>query len=452
MRFILFLLTYISQFLLFGCANSEPLSENTTAPLLLTSSIINGAQDVSYGLQAISLTFDQNIILADKDAVLLNGEKLANVEAAFKELKINVQLLQSTEYVLQILNTAVKGPTGIFGEATSISFKTISELRQNIKTDLVATNPSTQAEKVYSFLRENFGKKSISATMANVSWNINEAEWIYKHTGKYPALNGFDLIHLYASPATWINYNDTKLIEDWWNANGLVTLMWHWNVPAIEGSSNHHFYTKDTQFDISKAVIDETYEHKIVKADLEKAAKVLLLLKEKNIPVLWRPLHEAAGKWFWWGANDANSYKKLWIMMFNYFKSKELNNLIWVWTSETNDDDWYPGDDYVDIIGCDLYNRPTSSSVLTTYNYIKTKYPDKIITLSEFGTLTDFKPQWDSGVTWSWIMPWYDYDRTVDIQSNSFNEKSHIHANIDYWNELLTNENILTRDQMPNLK
>lgn len=452
MRFILILLIYLSQFSLSGCANSEPVRENGIIPLLVSSSIVSGAQDVTYGLQTIKLTFDQNIILADKDAVLLNGMKLTDVDAAFKELKINVQLMHTTTYVLQILSTAIKGPTGIYAEAMTITFNTISEPQQYIQTDLVTTNASAQAKNVYGFLRENFGKKSISGTMANVSWNTNEAEWVYKHTGKYPALNGFDLIHLYASPASWINYNDTKVIEDWWNANGLVTLMWHWNVPANEGSSNHHFYTKDTQFDISKAVIEGTYEHKIVSADLEKAANVLLLLKDKNIPVLWRPLHEAAGKWFWWGAKDASYYKKLWIMMFNYFKSRGLNNLIWVWTSETNDEDWYPGNAYVDIIGCDLYNRPTSSSVSTIYNYINAKFPNKIIALSEFGTLSDFTPQWESGSTWSWIMPWYDYDRTVDARSNSFNEKSHMHANIEYWNRLWSNEYVLTRDQMPNLK
>ena len=35
----------------------------------------------------------------------------------------------------------------------------------------------------------------------------------------------------------------------------------------------------------------------------------------------------------------------------------ELNNLIWVWTTNTNSDalDWYPGHEYVDVIGMDIY-------------------------------------------------------------------------------------------------
>jgi len=92
----------------------------------------------------------------------------------------------------------------------------------------------------------------------------------------------------------------------------------------------------ETDFDITKALQEGTRENEIIKADLEELAGYLLLLKQKNIPVIWRPLHEAAGKWFWWG-KDAASYKRLWKLVYETFKQKGLNNLIWVWTSETND-------------------------------------------------------------------------------------------------------------------
>ena len=60
----------------------------------------------------------------------------------------------------------------------------------------------------------------ITGTMANVSWNINEAEWVRYHTGEYPALNCFDYIHLYASPSSWIDYENISVIENWWQNNG----------------------------------------------------------------------------------------------------------------------------------------------------------------------------------------------------------------------------------------
>ena len=453
MRLIVLLLSFLLLFPFLSCSDakvSDPILGSK--PTLFSTSITNGDQNVAYGTKTITLTFDQNIVLTNKDAVLLNGQKIAQISAAFKELTFSVELTAGTSYTLQVIGESIKGPTGLFVDAFTISFKTLALPSNTIKTNLVATNASKEAKNVYNFLRENFGKKSISGTMANVSWNTNEAEWINKHTGKYPALNGFDLVHLYASPANWINYNETKVIEDWWNANGLVTIMWHWNVPVSEGNSNYQFYTKDTAFDISKAVVEGTYENTVVKADLEEAASVLLLLKAKNIPILWRPLHEASGKWFWWGAKDAVSCKKLWIMMFDYFESKGLNNLIWVWTTQTNDSDWYPGNQYVDIVGCDLYDKMNVATILSSYKYIQTTYSDKIVTLSEFGSIADFSSQWNSGATWSWIMPWYDYNRTEVVNSANFNETTHQHANIAYWNNMFSSTNVITRDKMPNLK
>lgn len=148
-------------------------------------------------------------------------------------------------------------------------------------------------------------------------------------------------MNLPASPADWIDYNKTSVVEDWWNAGGLVAACWHWNVPVTENSSEYKCMVSETDFDIVKALEEGTRENEIIKADLEELASYLLLLKQKNIPVIWRPLHEAAGKWFWWG-KDAVSYKRLWKLVYETFKQKGLNNLIWVWTSETNDKDWYP--------------------------------------------------------------------------------------------------------------
>lgn len=84
-----------------------------------------------------------------------------------------------------------------------------------------------------------------------------------------------------------------------------------------------------------------TWENKVFTEDLVKLLANLKLLQDEMHSVIWRPFHEAAGGWFWWGKN-ATSFKNMWIAMFNYFKAEGLNNLIWVWTTETGDDDWYP--------------------------------------------------------------------------------------------------------------
>lgn len=77
-------------------------------------------------------------------------------------------------------------------------------------------------------------------------------------------------------------------------------------------------------------------------------------MQSSKIPVLWRPLHEAGGKWFWWGGKTNLDAKKLYQLMYSrYTDYHQLNNLIWVWS--TPEADWYPGHQLVDIMGYDSY-------------------------------------------------------------------------------------------------
>ncbi|MDR2805817.1 MAG: glycoside hydrolase family 26 protein, partial [Dysgonamonadaceae bacterium] len=184
----------------------------------------------------------------------------------------------------------------------------------------------------------------------------------------------------------------------------------------------------------------------------EKVADYLLLLKQKNIPVIWRPLHEAAGGWFWWGAKGAQPCKELWIIMFNFFQEKGLNNLIWVWTAEPNDNGWYPGDEYVDIIGRDIYNKTGANGMLGEYNALKVRFPGKIIALSECGNVAGITEQWNAGATWSWFMAWYDYERTNNLSGEAFNSETHQHTNATYWKNAFANEKVISRGEMPSLK
>ena len=193
--------------------------------------------------------------------------------------------------------------------------------------------------------------------------------------------------------------------------------MWHWNVPkkADSGIDDYTATMSETDFNAQKVTEDGSWENGIVKADLEKVAVMLKQLQAAKIPVLWRPLHEAAGQFFWWG-RDADSFKALWVMMFNYFKEQGLDNLIWVWTSENKDDAaWYPGDEYVDIIGRDLYGK-TVEECAEEFKALTELYGDRMIALTECGyyadgeksePIGDISAQWNAGVFWSWFMPWY---------------------------------------------
>lgn len=440
-----------------ACGKEEKdLPQIPEKPVVVGSAPSANAVDVQVGDQSIVLTYDRNVVLVSPHSITLNGKSVTQISAYLKEVTISVSLELGTDYRLHVPEGSVKGPTGGLSDAFSLIFST--RAAPVIIPSLVTPNASAEAQKVYTFLRDNYGEKIVSGTMSNVAWNTNEAQWVYRHTGKFPALNCFDYIHLYASPANWINYEDTRIAEEWWASNGLIAAGWHWNVPSDRNTNGYGFYgvgknggSGETAFDIKRAVTENTEEFAIVEADLEKIANNLVLLKQKNIPVIWRPLHEASGGWFWWGAGDAASYRKLWVMMFEKFKAKGLTNLIWVWTSQGGDMDWYPGDAYVDIIGCDLYNKDLAG-IVSIHKSLEDDFPNKMITLSEFGNITDLTEQWKAGIKWSWAMPWYDYDRTVDPLSVAFEEESHMHAGIEYWRKLLANDYVLTRDKMPSLK
>ena len=204
-------------------------------------------------------------------------------------------------------------------------------------------------------------------------------------------------------------------------------------------------YEPNKGFDLKNAVTPGTWEYDYVQYDLANITSYLKLLKDANIPVIWRPLHEASGGWFWWGT-DAASFKKLWIMVYDYFKAEGLDNLIWVWTSQIGDNDWYPGDEYVDVIGCDIYG--SSPEPAASYNKLKSTYPNKIITLSECGwssytssRISAISSQIESGAKWSWFMPWY-----------SGSSEANPHADDAWWQDAMNCESVITRDQLPSFK
>lgn len=448
-------------FLSSSCSGSDNNGDSPMpdTPKLISSIPANDAKNILPGDLNIELTFDKNVTSpsAGHSKITIPNATVASVSANLTKVAIKLTgLLKATHYTLTIPKGVILGPAKVEADEIVINFSTTEQ--QTISKTLCTPTPSAEAQKLFDFMVDNYGQKIISGTMASVNWNTNEAEWVKKHTGKYPALNCFDYVHLYASPANWINYSNIEPVKNWWDNNGIVAAMWHWNVPKTTGSTEYGFYSPgankgngETSFNVELAVIDGTAENKIVKDDLERIADHLLLLKNENIPVIWRPLHEAAGKWFWWGAKGAEPFKKLWKMMFDTFQAKGLNNLIWVWTTETNDNSWYPGDQYVDIVGRDLYKK-TTAEASGEFIRIKDIYTNKMITLSECGNVGNISQQLGQSATWSWFMPWYDPERTNNTSSPEFDKTTHYHADITWWNDAFTSSQVITRDQVPELK
>lgn len=532
------------------------------APVLVSTTPESGAAKVKTGEITIEVKYDKNIFFATdnlSEIKFTGGELIsADVLGASNILTVKVNVPgRETACSLSIPEGIVTGPNQMPAPAVSVQFSTVA-----LDKALVAAS-SAKAVKLYNYLLDNFETKTLSAMMANVAWNTEMSEKVYGWTGKYPAINCFDYVHLPASVAgaDWINYGDITPVKDWSDKGGIVAAMWHWNVPkkavgeasstqiwegetvmpgdwsgnvqmtddaakavfadaqvgqvirvavkdvaagaqgsfknsgwseiasgtdyfdisgdytlvitedvlkslqeggliigghdytavavylenngtALDPNKDYAFYKADTEFDATNATVEGTWENKVFTEDLKNAAAYLKLLRDADIPVLWRPFHEAAGGWFWWG-KDAASFKSLWIAIFNYFKTEGLDNLIWVWTTEGNDADWYPGDQYVDIVGRDVYNKETADCV-SEYTSIAENYGNKIVSLSECGTVGLISEQWASGARWSWFMPWYD--------GTNEDGSPVVHADEAWWKDAMSQEFVVSREELPSME
>ncbi|MFV0290751.1 MAG: glycosyl hydrolase [Mangrovibacterium sp.] len=457
-------------FLLFAqCSSDDNATEKNgnnglTQPRIMSSSPADQSVVDYCATKSVSITFNAAIQIISSSDIKLNDTAVSAVSAENETLTISLGTLKAnTDYTLSIAALAIKVKAGaVNSETLYIDFSTSKETTQeiNISTKLAMSKPTAEASALYQYLYDNYGENCISSSMANVNWNINEALWVEHHTGKRPVIATFDYVHLYASPANWIDYTNTSIPEEWASNGGIISAGWHWNVPknkaAYESGDVNQlaFYTEGNEFSVSRALTDGTWENEVLQADLKKMGDMLQLLKEKNIALLWRPLHEAAGNiyefsggtaWFWWGAEGGTAYVQLWQYVFNYFQERELNNLIWVWTTQMNDEEFYPGDDYVDIIGRDIYNNTDLNDIASQFNDIQNTYYSKMVALSECGNVADMAKQWEAGARWSYFMPWYDYERTNNTSSSEFSLTSHEFANIGWWKKSEASNHIIMK-------
>lgn len=464
---------------LVACGGEEPETPDTLTANVRSISIAEGEQVAASQLTTITLSYFRQVSEVKNPCAELNGESVQGQIDPGNTMQVILQLptlKDSMNYTLTVPQGAIlvdysQQSSDIRPcEAVTIHFSTKAPMH---KPTGGLCNPDAipSAVNVYDYLKEQYGSKILSSTIANVNWNFSEAELVYKTTGKYPAIATMDYIHMFTQTSHnpfngWVvPYHDTKEVEAWWQNNGLISACWHWNMPANEGAiSNPDGYTctpgsgtvnpTTTCAKPTNIMQDGTWEKRIADEDLAKMVELLKLLQNKGIPVIWRPLHEASGNtygqfagsgvWFWWGVEGAEAYKKLWRYMYDYFKDHGVNNLIWVWTSQNNGDtDWYPGDEYVDIVGQDIYKEGAASNA-ADFLRLQATYPQKIVTLSECGNVGKISEQWAAGARWSYFMPWYQYNATT--------LDGHMHGDTQWWKDAMNCPQVISRDQMPTLK
>ncbi|KAL2022635.1 hypothetical protein VTK56DRAFT_4979 [Thermocarpiscus australiensis] len=279
----------------------------------------------------------------------------------------------------------------------------------NINWAPVNRGADASARALYDYLRSIYGKKILSGQQ-ELSW----PDWVAQQTGKTPALVSVDLMGY--SPSRVERGTVGTAVEEAMTHHrrgGLVSVLWHWNAPTglydtAENPWWSGFYTSATDFDVAAALSSTTNaNYTLLVRDMDAIAAQLKRLQAAGAPVLFLPLHEAEGGWFWWGAKGPEPAKKLWALLYdrltNYHK---INNLLWVWNSLLPE--WYPGDATVDILSADVYaqgNGPMS----TQYNQlIELGRDTKMIAAAEVGAapLPNLLQAYQTH--WLWFAVWGD--------------------------------------------
>lgn len=179
-------------------------------------------------------------------------------------------------------------------------------------------------------------------------------------------------------------------------------------------------YSYGTTFDLTAALADPTgSDYALILRDLDAIATQLLRLQAAQIPVLWRPLHEADGTWFWWGNFGPETCIALYKLMFTRFTQyHKLRNLIWLWNSVTPS--WYPGSDIVDILGYDSYPAAGDHGpVGVQYQALLALGENKkMVTLPEVGSIPDPDILKAYHADWSYFVTWNDEYITADTYND----------------------------------
>lgn len=304
---------------------------------------------------------------ADSGAAASTAESQAPAESGDGQLLSNPIALNS--------EGDIDMDTALAYETDYEAMKAYFESREVDPTKPVSENAQTNEKtmEVWNYLRSVYGKQVITCQqmMGNECY---EDLVFYNATNDLTAMKGYDFIFCTGS------YHSDDMIDEAieWSkeSGGLCAFTWHWNVPKdIDNpEGGYAFYTSEiTNFSQVNAVTPGTKEYKTIIHDIDLIATKIQRMESEGVTILFRPLHEASGAWFWWGLQGRDSatnevFQKLWYMIYDRLENyHKLTNIIWVWNGQNPHTAIHPN--AFDIEGIDRYydQEDISAEALSTY-------------------------------------------------------------------------------------
>lgn len=331
-------------------------------------------------------------------------------------------------------------------------------------TKLVSKQASENTVKLFNYLKSIYGKKHLAGQQYLQSEEVEDL--VYYHlTGKLPAVRGYDFMGVSSCKKT--DDQVDRAIKWATECGGIVTMCWHWYAPndMNDYSKGSSFYYKTTDydhktcFDLCKGVTKGTAEYEFIIREIDMVSAELKRMADLDIPVLWRPLHEANGNWFWWGNHDEKhreAYKKLWYMIFDRMENyHKLTNLIWVWNGQDKCMEVNPNT--FDICGDDIYSvkEYDHSSQKERFRYMEEMAHGKMITLSECGYIPDPDEMKKDNAMWLWWLPWWgEFVYKRDGYKPVFNKDGYTVVNEKYMTEdfmkrVMSHPDVIMREDLP---
>ncbi len=237
-------------------------------------------------------------------------------------------------------------------------------IAQNLPIDKDATK---KTKNLYANLQVIAGKGILFGHQDDLAYGIG---WwdepgrsdVKEVSGSYPALYGWEISRLGQEVSIdSVNFERMKSwIKEVYKRGGVNTISWHMDNPATGGNSWDNTPAVAT-------IIPGGEKHEFYKQKLDVFADFLNDLKVGfgiKIPIIYRPFHEHTGSWFWWGKGNctAEEYKALWQFTVKYLRDeKNIHHLLYSYSTDQFDSkeqylEFYPGDEYVDIIAFDDYH------------------------------------------------------------------------------------------------
>lgn len=289
----------------------------------------------------------------------------------------------------------------------------------------VTPNASPEAKALLKLLYNISGKYTLTGQHNYPNIKDKNTRFASDYIGKTPAVFSIDWGHAKAGNTdSYLARPD--IVEECIRQHKLgsiITICWHAVPPTAEEPITFRQMPgsdPDKLSSVQGRLLDEQFEDVLTQGtvlykqwakQVDSIAVYLKRLQAAKVPILWRPYHEMNGNWFWWGGRHGKYstralYKQIFDRLVNYHK---INNLIWVWSvdrvyrPEMNYSHYFPGLDYLDVIGLDVYGSDFNN---TYYDSLVTLSEDKPLVLAEVGNPPDLKildeqPRWALWVVWA---------------------------------------------------